>query len=103
MTLEEFTASLKTRLANPAVSDSELVLYVEAAQRDVTVSLYTPADYISQVLDTACYLLSLDNKFPEVSSVNQNGVSSSFAPNDPERWRRRISERRQSSLIGWDV
>lgn len=99
MTQAELTAQLKIRLANPAVSDIELTQYVEAAQRDVTTALYSPADYISQVLDTACFLLSLDNKFPEVSSVSQNGVTSSFAPNDPERWRRRISERRQAFLI----
>lgn len=99
----QFIADLKLRLANPAVTDEELALYIAAAQRDVTTDLYADGDYISQVLDTACYLLSLDNKFPEVSSISQNGVSTSFAANDPERWRRRISERRQVSLVGWDA
>jgi hypothetical protein len=99
---EQFREELKTRLDNPAVSDIDLDIYVASAKRDVTISLYAEADYISQVLDTACYLLSLDNKFPEISSVSQNGVSTSFAGNDPERWRRRITERRQAILVGYD-
>lgn len=100
---EQFKEELKIRLANPAVFDNELEVYVAMAKRDVSSAPYSSADYISQVLDTACYLLSLDNKFPEVSSVNQNGVSTTFAGNDPERWRRRISERRQAMLVGWDA
>lgn len=99
LTTEQFIAELKSRLANPAVTDAELALYIGSAQREVTTSLYADNDYIQQVLDTACYQLSLDNKFPEVSSISQNGVSTSFAANDPERWRRRISERRQAFLI----
>jgi len=100
---EQFSNELKTRLDNPAVSDNDLDTYVAAAKRDVTLEFYSDNDYVSQVLDTACFILSLDNKFPEVSSVSQNGVSTSFAGNDSERWRRRISERRQASLIGYDV
>lgn len=96
---EQFLAELKARLANPAVSDTDLDMYVAAAKRDVSTSLYADHDYNSQILDTACHLLALDNKFPEVSSISQNGVTSSFAPNDPERWRRRITERRQALLI----
>ena len=92
-------AELKSRLANPAVTDSELATYLAMSKRDVSTSLYSDGDYTSQVLDTACYLLSLDNKFPELQSISQNGVTTSFAANDPERWRRRISERRQAFLI----
>ena len=96
----DFIASLKIRLANPAVSDAELTEYIASAQREVDPSNYAANDYIEQVLDTACYKLSLDNKFPEISSVSQNGLSTSFSSNDPERFRRRITERRQAVLIG---
>lgn len=96
----QFLAELKTRLDNPAVSDADLSIYVNMAKRDVDSGLYDDNSYNSQVLDTACHLLSLDNKFPEISSVSQNGVSTSFAGNDPERWRRRITERRQAILLG---
>lgn len=98
-TQEQFAEELKSRLANPAVTDAEITRYIAAAQRDVDTALYADRDYISQVLDTACYLLALDNKFPEISSVSQNGLATSFSPNDPERWRRRISERRQVFLL----
>lgn len=97
---EQFVAEIKTRLGNPAVSDSEIAMYLAAAKRDVDSGLYGDAAYTAQILDTACHLLSLDNKFPEISSVSQNGISTSFAGNDPERWRRRITERRQAILLG---
>ena len=96
----QFSAELKTRLDNPAVSDADIAIYVAMAKRDVDSGLYDDNSYNSQILDTACHLLSLDNKFPEISSVSQNGVSTSFAGNDPERWRRRITERRQAILLG---
>ena len=96
----QFSAELKTRLDNPAVSDADIAIYVSMAKRDVDSGLYGDNAYNSQVLDTACHLLSLDNKFPEISSVSQNGVSTSFAGNDSERWRRRITERRQAILLG---
>jgi hypothetical protein len=99
----EFLAELKTRLDNPAVSDADTAIYVTMAKRDVDSGLYNDNAYNSQVLDTACYLLSLDNKFPEISSVSQNGVSMSFAGNDSERWRRRITERRQAIIIGTEL
>jgi hypothetical protein len=100
---EQFVAELKTRLDNPAVSDADLLIYVTMAKRDVDSGLYDDNSYNSQVLDTACYILSLDNKFPEISSVSQNGVSTSFAGNDSERWRRRITERRQAIIMGYDL
>jgi len=95
-----FTASLSTRLANPAVSDDELTEYIKSAQREVKPTNYSADDYIEQVLDTACMKLAIDNKFPEISSVSQNGLTTSFSQNDPERFRRRITERRQAILIG---
>ena len=96
----EFTASLKSRLANPAVTDAALAEYIASAKREVVQGNYkTENDYIEQVLDTACYKLSLDNKFPEISSISQNGLTTSFSGNDPERFRRRITERRQAMLL----
>lgn len=99
LTDEQFIAELKTRLGNPAVSDSELSTYLTAAKRDVDSGLYDDNSYNAQILDTACHLLSLDNKFPEISSVSQNGVTTSFAGNDSERWTKRITERRQAVIL----
>ena len=98
-TVEEFTISLRLRLANPAVTDDEIAEYLASAMREVNSSLYEENDYIEQVLDTACYKLAIDNKFPEIQSTTQNGVTSSFSSNDPERYRRRITERRQALLL----
>ena len=99
-TLSDFITSLTLRLANPAVSANELTEYITSAQREVDSGNYSTNDYIEQVLDTACYKLAVDNKFPEVSSVSQNGVTTSFSQNDPERFRRRMTERRQAILLG---
>ncbi|MBN2401995.1 MAG: hypothetical protein JXN64_06325 [Spirochaetes bacterium] len=87
-------------MGNPAVSDKELLDYIISAKREVKISNYTNDDYIEQILDTACMKLAIDNKFPEISSVSQNGLTTSFSQNDPERFRRRITERRQASLLG---
>jgi hypothetical protein len=103
LTDSQFSAELKTRLDNPAVSDADLSTYVAAAKRDVDSGLYNDNAYNAQVLDTACHLLALDNKFPEISSVSQNGVSTSFAGNDPAKWIKRITERRQAILIGTEL
>ena len=100
---EQFVAELKTRLDNPAVSDADLLIYTTMAKRDVDSGLYDDNAYNAQVLDTASHLLALDNKFPEISSVSQNGVSTSFSSNDPEKWRRRITERRQAIIMGYDL
>ena len=96
----DFLPSLKTRLANPAVSDVDLLEYINSAMREVSPSNYAVNDYYEQVLDTACYKLSIDNKFPEVQGVSQNGLSTSYSSNDPERFRRRITERRQAMIMG---
>jgi len=97
--LSDFITSLTLRLANPAVSVDEITEYLLSAQREVEPGNYTENDYIEQVLDTACYKLAVDNKFPEVQSVSQNGVTTSFSQNDPERFRRRMTERRQANLL----
>jgi len=98
--MADFLTPLKLRLSNPAVSDDELAEYIASSMREVNPVNYQPNDYFEQVLDTACYKLSVDNKFPEVQSVSQNGLSTSFSSNDPERFRRRITERRQAVLLG---
>lgn len=91
-----YLAELRTRLQNPAVSDDDLTVYLNAAFRDVSEGMYSATDFDAMVMDTACQMLAIDGKFPEVSSVSSQGVSTSFAPNDPERWRRRLAARRQA-------
>lgn len=98
--LENFVTSLTVRLGNPAVTVSELTEYITSSQREVDSANYPENDYIEQVLDTACYKLAIDNKFPEIQSVSQNGLSTSFSSGDPEKYRRRMTERRQAQLIG---
>jgi len=91
---------LKMRLQNPSVSDADLLVYITAAARDVSnPSLYSASDYDAQILDTACQLLAIDNKFPEIQSVSSQGVSTSFSSNDPERYRRRIASRRAAAWM----
>jgi len=94
-----YLAELRTRLQNPAVSDADLLVYIGAAFREVSPANYSPDDYAAQVLDTACQMLAIDGKFPEVSSISSQGVSTSFSPNDPERYRRKISARRQAAWM----
>ena len=103
MTDEQFAEALKIRLANPAVSDTEIAAYIAAAKRDVSSANYSTADYVSQVLDTGCHLLALDGKFPDIQSTSQNGLTTSFSGNDPAKWLKRITERRQAILIAADV
>jgi len=101
MALSDLAAELKIRLDNPAVADTELELYITAAKRSVNPANYSEDDYTEQVLDQACQQLAIDNKFPEISSVNSGGVSTSFSPNDPERFRRRMAARRESAWMGY--
>ena len=98
-TFDNFITSLTVRLDNPAVSVSELTEYLNSAMREVKSWNYKPDDYIEQILDTACMKLAIDGKFPEISSVSQNGLANSFSGNDPERFRRRITERRQALIL----
>jgi len=99
MTDAERLAELKTRLSNPAVPDEELATYLTMAKRDVSTAHYSASDYDAQLIDTACVYLADDNKFPEIASINQGGVSTSFASNDPERFRKRIAGRREASWM----
>lgn len=94
-----YLAELKMRLQNPSVADSDLTLYITAAGREVVRENYSQDDYDAQILDTACQMLAIDGKFPEVSSVSSQGVSTSFSANDPERYRRRIAARRQAAWM----
>ena len=98
--ISDFITSLSARLGSPAVTVQELTEYITSSQREVDSANYAENDYIEQVLDTACYKLAMDGKFPEVQSVSQNGLSTSFSANDPEKYRRRMTERRQALLLG---
>lgn len=91
-----YIPELRMRLQNPAVLDNDLLTYVKAAQREVKVGMYSIDDYDAQILDTACQMLAIDGKFPEISSITSGGVSTSFSPNDPERYRRKIAARRSA-------
>lgn len=88
------------RLQNPAVPDADLLVYINAAGREVSSGQYSSDDYDAQILDTACQMLAIDNKFPEIQSISSQGVSTGFASNDPERYRRKIAARRQASWMG---
>lgn len=94
-----YLSEVKARLQNPSVSDADLLLYIVEASRDVSPGQYSATDYDAQILDTACQILCLDNKFPEISSISSQGVSTSFSSNDPERYRRRIAARRAASWM----
>lgn len=94
-----YLAELRMRLQNPSVTDSDLLVYIIAAARDVSPSNYSADDYTAQILDTACQSLAMDNKFPEITSVSSQGVNTSFAPNDPERYRRRLAARRDAAWM----
>lgn len=90
---------LRMRLQNPSVGDPDLTIYLTAASREVSPAQYNPDDYNAQILDTACQMLAIDNKFPEISSISSQGVSTSFTSNDPERYRRKIAARRAASWM----
>jgi hypothetical protein len=90
---------LRMELQNPAVPDTDLEVYLRKASREVVRTQYNEGDYISQIIDTACHLLLIDGKFPEIQSISSGGVSTSFSANDPERYRRRIAARRQASWM----
>ena len=91
---------LRTRLSNPAILDAELEVYLISASRQVSVDLeWSDDEYTEMILNSACQLLLVDNKFPEIQSVASNGVSTSFAANDPERFRKKISALRASKWM----
>lgn len=100
MTDAELVATLKARLANPAVPDSELLIYINLAKTDVSPAKYSAVVYDAQLIDTAVVYLIDDNKFPEITGVNQGGVNTSFASNDPMRIKDRIAGRRVAAWMG---
>lgn len=96
MALSALAEELKIRLANPAVSDTEIESYITSAKRSVQLEIYSTNDYTEQVLDSACQNLLVDGKFPEINSVSTGGVSTSFAAQDPDRFLKRINARREA-------
>ncbi len=82
---------LRTRLSNPAVLDAELEIYLVSASRQVSLDGWTNDEYIEMILNSACQLLLVDNKFPEITSIQSQGVTTNFSSNDPERFRRKIA------------
>lgn len=90
---------LRTRLSNPAILDSELEIYLVSASRQVNVSNFSESDYVEMILNSACQLLLVDNKFPEITSISSQGVNTNFAANDPERFRKKIAAIRNSSWM----
>lgn len=95
----DFFDELKMRVQNPALSDAELISYLNEALRDVNPANYSPGDFTQQVLDTACHLLAIDGKMFENASVSVGGVSTSQGVADPERFRRRMAARRAAALV----
>jgi hypothetical protein len=95
----EYLPELKMELQNPAVPDTDLEIYLVKASREVSRANYNQSDYDSQIIDTACHLLLIDGKFPEIQSIASGGVSTSFSAQDPERYRRRIAARRSASWM----
>ena len=87
---------LRLRLSNPAITDDELNIYLVSASRQVKTDGWENEEYTEMILNSACQLLLVDNKFPEITSVASQGVSTSFAASDPERFRRKLSALRQA-------
>ncbi len=90
---------LRLRLSNPAILDDELNLYLVSASRQVTKDGWTDDEYTEMILNSACQLLLVDNKFPEIQSVASQGVSTSFSSADPERFRRKLAALRASKWM----
>ena len=91
---------LRIRLSNPAILDDELTIYLVSASRQVSTDIeWTEDEYTEMILNSACQLLLVDNKFPEIQSVASNGVSTSFSGNDPERFRKKISALRSAKWM----
>ena len=104
MTDQEFSDALALRVGNPAIESTEYLFYIELSKKDVLEENYSlTADYEQQILDTACLLLQMDNKFPEITGVNTNGVSTSFSQSDIDRFRRRVASRRLAEFINESI
>ena len=98
MTNAQYLDELRRRLKNPAIEDQELLDTITAVQRDISVTLYSPAEYDAQVLDSACWRLMIDKKFPEVGSISANGESISFSHGGIERLESIINSRRWAAM-----
>ena len=104
MTDQEFSDALARRIGNPAIENTEFDFYIELAKKDVIQENYSLDNgYEQQILDTACLLLQIDNKFPEITGVSVNGVSTSFSQSDINRFRRRVASRRVAEFINESI
>ena len=91
---------LRIRLSNAAILDDELSIYLVSASRQGSTDIeWTEDEYTEMILNSACQLLLVDNKFPEIQSVASNGVSTSFSGSDPERFRKKISALRSAKWM----
>jgi len=99
MTDAELVAAIKRRLSNAAIPDEALEGYLADAKRDVRRAFYSTDDYDAQIIDTACHYLFTDNKFPEIVSATENGLSTSLGGDGPEKFRRRIEGRRKAAFV----
>lgn len=91
-----YIEELKARLKNPAIDDTELDYYLISASRQVQVDGWEDYEYREMILNSACQLLLVDNKFPEITSVQSQGVTTNFASNDPERFLKKINALRKA-------
>lgn len=73
-------------MKNPAILDAEYIVYLVSASRQVRLDGWEVDEYTEMILNSACQLLAIDNKFPEITSVQSQGVTTSFAMNDPRRF-----------------
>lgn len=90
---------LRLRLSNPAILDTELTVYLISASRQVQLDGWTPDEYTEMILNSACQLLLVDNKFPEIQSIASQGVSTSFSSADPERFVKKINALRKACWV----
>lgn len=95
----EFISVLSERVKNPALSDTELAVYVDLAKADISSAHYEDMDYNAQILDTAILYLVDDKKMPEISGVTQGGVSTSFRSEGHDSIKRRVAARRQAAWM----
>lgn len=95
-----YLQELKDRLSNPSVTDLELTTYLESASRQVREDDgWEDYEYREMILNSACQLLLVDNKFPEITSVASQGVSTSFSSNDSERFVKKLNALRQAKWL----
>ena len=86
---------LRLRLNNPAIPDAELTVYLVSASRQVNPDGWTNDEYTEMIINSACQLLLVDNKFPEIQSVSSQGVSTSFSGANPNRFKEKLAALRE--------